>query len=693
MPWELRKRILRLNLFLLFAMAVAFTSLVFSYVNQLFVSSMVHLFAVFLVTMGFFLNKDGKLAASKIVGILTINLHLLVISHLEGLRSGTYMLIFPLLFTLVFVIDIRKSYWQITLTGILTLANTIFIFLITPYENALQKIPKELYSSLFNTNLCISLTLTAIFAFIILKTMDNHEMKILEEKNLSETIYDTSLDAVFIVHASSGMVTGCNSRALEVFGYDDKTPIINKPAAELLGENVSEHIGLFNAHAEEERLAWDGNMELIKQSDIPFHAYVNIVPFHHEQQLYCKISILDITDIKVAEFETIRAKEKAEKATLVKSRFLSMMSHELRTPLNGIIGTTNLLLQDEILESQKPYMDVLKHSSEHMLNLVNEILDFSKLEAGKMILENNQFNLRHFLQKAAQPFKNSGNGRVRLIFDIDESLDKEIVSDELRLNQVLNNLLSNACKFTEDGQIVIRAKHESSDGQNLRVTFSVSDTGIGIAPQYIRQIFESFTQADAETTRKFGGTGLGLAISRHIVEKMGGELMVKSILGKGSEFHFTINLRISKNRRALLQPEKENVLIALTGLRILIAEDNPVNLIVVRRFMQKWGIRTDEAANGLELLELYHRNEQYDLLLIDLEMPEMDGAQAVAEIRKTNTYIPIIAFTAAVYDNIQADLMQKGFNDFIPKPFKPEVLHRKIRQLTAYSAIERVKYV
>jgi signal transduction histidine kinase/ActR/RegA family two-component response regulator len=434
-------------------------------------------------------------------------------------------------------------------------------------------------------------------------------------------------------------------------------------------------------------------MELIRQSDIPFHAYVNIVPFHHEQQLYCKISILDITDIKVAEFEIIRAKEKAEKATLVKSRFLSMMSHELRTPLNGIIGTTNLLLQDDILESQKPYMDVLKHSSEHMLNLVNEILDFSKLEAGKMILENNQFNLRHFLRKAVQPFVNSGNDRVKLILEIDDTLDKEIVSDELRLNQVLNNLLSNACKFTENGKIFIRARHDSSDGEHLRVTFSVSDTGIGIAPQNIRQIFESFTQADAETTRKFGGTGLGLAISRHIVEKMGGELMVRSLPGKGSEFHFTINLRISKNRRAILQPEKENVLIALTGLRILIAEDNPVNLIVAKRFLQKWGVQTDEAVNGLELLELYRRNDQYDLLLIDLEMPEMDGAQAVAEIRKTNTYIPIIAFTAAVYDNIQADLMQKGFNDFIPKPFKPEVLHRKIRQLTAYSAIERVKYV
>jgi PAS domain S-box-containing protein len=691
-PRELQKKMLRINLFLVFALVVAFISLVFSYMNQLFVSAMVHLGAVFLITVGFFLNKDGKVQASKFLGILTINVHLFTISHLEGLRSGTYLLVFPLLFTLVFVIDIRKTHREVILTSLVTLLTTVLIFILSPYQNLLQKIPQELYSSLYGTNLAISLTLTAIFAFIILKTLENHEAKIIEEKNLSETIYDTSLDAVFIVNAYDGLITGCNLRALEVFGLGGKERVRHRPTGELLGSEVETHIAHFNRNRNETLVPWYGNMELYRQEGTPFHAYVNIVPFRHDHQLYCKISILDITDIKVAEFETIRAKEKAERATLVKSRFLSMMSHELRTPLNGIIGTTNLLLQDECLEAQRPYMDVLKHSSEHMLHLVNDILDFSKLEAGKMLLDSKPFNLREFLQKAVRPFTTgSPDAGVKFELDIDDALDTEIVSDELRLNQIMNNLLSNARKFTSSGHIRVKARQESSDGQNIQVLFSVSDTGIGIHPHKIRQIFESFTQADAETTRRFGGTGLGLAISRHIVEQMGGKLEVRSIPDQGSEFYFTIRLRISRIVRSIIQEGKDGELASLNGLRILIAEDNPVNMIVAKRFLHKWDVVVDEAVNGLQLLDCFSRND-YDLLLVDLEMPEMDGAQAVSKIRVTSPDIPIIAFTAAVYENIQTDLLQKGFNDFIPKPFKPAVLHRKIRQLAAYRGLSKVKY-
>jgi CheY-like chemotaxis protein len=280
---------------------------------------------------------------------------------------------------------------------------------------------------------------------------------------------------------------------------------------------------------------------------------------------------------------------------------------------------------------------------------------------------------------------------VAFELDIDDALDAEIVSDELRLNQVMNNLLSNARKFTLSGHIRLTARLESTDGQHLQVFFSVSDTGIGIQPQKIRQIFESFTQADAETTRRFGGTGLGLAISRHIVEQMGGRLEARSIPEKGSEFFFTLRLRIGRAVRSIIQEGKEGDLAPLTGLRILIAEDNPVNMIVAKRFLHKWDVTVDEATNGLQLLECFSRNE-YDLLLVDLEMPEMDGTEAVARVRESSPDIPIIAFTAAVYENIQDDLIRKGFNDFIPKPFKPAALHRKIRQLTAYSGLSKVKY-
>jgi signal transduction histidine kinase/ActR/RegA family two-component response regulator len=433
-------------------------------------------------------------------------------------------------------------------------------------------------------------------------------------------------------------------------------------------------------------------MDFNRRNEVLFFAYVNIVPFHHQNDLFCKISILDITEIKVAEFEIIKAKERAEKAAMVKSRFLSNMSHELRTPLNGIIGTSNILLQEEYLDTQKPYLEVLKHSSEHMLHLVNDILDFSKLEAGKMELESNSFNLKEFMQKAVNPFLTStNNSKVRFSLEIDEVLDLNIVTDEMRLNQVLNNLLSNAKKFTEEGSIHVVVTAENVKSQTAQVTFSVRDTGIGIQPNKVRQIFESFTQADTETTRKYGGTGLGLAISKHLVEKMGGELKVRSEPGKGSDFYFTLELKINKTQKAYVNEEKLKQLIDLAGLRILLAEDNPINMIVAKRFLQKWNVDVHEAVNGLEALDLFGKHH-FDLLLIDLEMPEMDGAQAVSTIRRINTQVPIVAFTAAVYEDMHNDLLHKGFTDFIPKPFRPEDLHRKILQLTAYDKLQQFKY-
>jgi signal transduction histidine kinase/ActR/RegA family two-component response regulator len=691
-PLERQKNILRFNLFLVFALGVILISLLFNFLNQLYFSAVVNLGGSLLFIVAYFMNKDGNLKQARKLGIITINLYLFTISYVEGLRSGQYLLFFPLLLALIFVIDIKKNSQEVILTSVITLVTTAMIFILAPYQNNLQKIPQDLYSGLFSTNLSVALLLTSVFAYLILKTLENHEEKILEEKMLADTIYDTSLDAVFIVNASTGLITDCNKRSLEVFGFNDKRVVLQQPVVNLLGAQVEEYIAGFSRNRFTRNSPWYGNMDFNRQNEVLFFAYVNIVPFHHQNDLFCKISILDITEIKVAEFEIIKAKERAEKAALVKSRFLSNMSHELRTPLNGIIGTSNILLQEEYLDTQKPYLEVLKHSSEHMLHLVNDILDFSKLEAGKMELENNSFNLKEFMQKAVNPFlASTNNNRVRLSLDIDEALDLNIVTDEMRLNQVLNNLLSNAKKFTEEGSIRVSVKADNVKSHTAQVTFSVSDTGIGIPSAKVRQIFESFTQADTETTRKYGGTGLGLAISKHLVEKMGGELRVQSEQGKGSNFFFTLELKINKTQKAYVNEEKLKQLIDLAGLRILLAEDNPINMIVAKRFLQKWNVEVHEAVNGLEALDLFGKYS-FDLLLIDLEMPEMDGAQAVSAIRRINSQVPIVAFTAAVYEDMHNDLLHKGFTDFIPKPFRPEDLHRKILQLTAYDKLQQFKY-
>jgi signal transduction histidine kinase/CheY-like chemotaxis protein len=681
---EAEKNILRLNLLLVFGLSICLINLLLSVSNQLMFSTSVNLLGCISLITSYYMNKYGKYFRAKVLGIIAINLYLLGINYVEGLRSGQYLFFFPLVLALIFVIDLKKNVNELILTGVLTLATTAFIFILAPYQNtSLQDIPQSLYSRLFSSNLAISLLLSSLFSYLILKTIEAREHRIIEEKNFAETIYDTSLEAVIIVKMDDLMITNCNRRALDIFKYGNKHDLISKPVQVVLGEELLDLLKDITDSGVTKGSPWYGNMDFNDSDNGIFYGFVNIVPFAHLDEHFCKISILDITETRLAEFEILQAKERAEKAAMVKARFLSNMSHELRTPLNGIIGTTNILLQEEYLDTQRESLDVLKHASEHMLQLVNDILDLSKLEAGKMELEEKPFNLKEFMQRVAAPFIRSANRNISFVLDVDHDLDIDIISDQTRLQQVLNNLISNANKFTPEGTITIGAKMEQRNSQQVSITFSVSDTGIGILPARQQQIFDSFTQADAETTRKYGGTGLGLSISRHIVEKMGGELEVDSYPGIGSTFFFTIQLRFNSTK-AFVNETTLKQLTEMEGNRILLAEDNPMNMMVATRFLKKWKMQVDEACNGLEALELYGKNS-YDLLLVDLEMPEMDGVSFVAHVRKTGDDIPIIAFTAAVYDNMHEDLKQKGFSDFITKPFRPEDLHKRILQLTAWS--------
>jgi signal transduction histidine kinase/CheY-like chemotaxis protein len=380
------------------------------------------------------------------------------------------------------------------------------------------------------------------------------------------------------------------------------------------------------------------------------------------------------------EKQMIKAKLKAEEISTAKSEFLSNMSHELRTPLNGIIGTSNLLLQEDYLQAQKEHLDILKYSSEHILLLINDILDFSKIEAGKLELEKKQVNLHSLLSQVqalfARQFREKG---LEFIVEKDRQLDIYVIADETRLNQVLNNLLSNALKFTNKGKVVMSARVESLTDDSISVRFGVKDTGIGIPEDKLSRVFESFTQADAKTTRKYGGTGLGLSISKKIIEAFNGELSIDSRHGGGSEFYFTIAFLKAPAPEKYADENVKKDFKSLKGLKLLIAEDNKINMLVARKFLEAWDVTITEAENGIEAVKLC-RHEKFDLLLLDLEMPEMDGYTALKEIRNIYNGIPAIAFTAAMFTDIDKHLQQEGFNDFLRKPFRPEDLYNKIKQ-------------
>ncbi|ULQ56642.1 ATP-binding protein [Flavihumibacter rivuli] len=654
-------------------------NVVLGYWNSQYGSAFVCLLATASLLVVNYLRLWEREDRAKWLLIGTFNITLFLVCYFAGLKTGTYLYFFPVIFAIIFLIDSRISQELIMIEG-LTMLCLALTFVVSPYEISKADPSAYSYHYTFRINLALSLVLTGFVGYSILKTLNKKEADLLSEKAFRDTIFDTSLDGIFIIDLEKGEGMDCNQRALALFALEDKERFCGRPVEEMLGEEFKDKLMLLERAPKANPRPWFGNLEFALHNGQPLYAYTNIVPFEHLGRSYAKVSILDITQVRIAEVETLKAKEKAEKAAKVKSRFLSSMSHELRTPLNAIIGSTNLLLEEPHLQGQKPMLDVLKHSSSHMLELVNDVLDYSKLEAEKMELGSTPFSLEHAFEKVYQMFRSSliakGLGFEK---QVDPRLNITVIGDELRLSQVLNNLLSNALKFTDQGIVVLKADLVHVSKGIAEVEISITDTGIGIPKEKQNRIFDKFYQTDAKTTRKYGGSGLGLAISKYLVKLMGGEMAVESEPGQGSTFSFRIKLDVEYSSKPAADSQVVEVapLASLEGIRVLVAEDNPVNMMVVRRFLQKWQVQLYEATNGKEAVQLFGEHA-VDIALLDLDMPEMDGETALRLIREINPEMPVIAFTAAVYDHMQNDLEKKGFTDFLPKPFRPEELRQKI---------------
>ncbi|MFW6351635.1 MAG: PAS domain S-box protein [Bacteroidota bacterium] len=504
-----------------------------------------------------------------------------------------------------------------------------------------------------------------------------------------KALFEKSYDPILILEKDT--IIDCNQKACELLGMS-RNKLLEKSYLDVSADlqyNGEKSSAVYKNIIKKVRDGDPQNFDWLHlRKGESFDAEVSFARIYVNNKRRIQVIIRDVSEKRLAEKQLKEAKEEAEMARKAQSEFLSLMSHEIRTPLNAVVSLTDLMLHEDLNQDHLENLETVKFSARHLLGLIDDILDYNKIESGNIQFENEDFDLRslvHELYKSLEVKANEKN--IELITHIDENVPNILRTDTLRLKQILYNMLSNALKFTEKGNVSLSIEKNTDDKKDKRIFFGVKDTGIGISENRLDAIFEKFTQAEVDTGRKYGGSGLGLSICKKLVELQGGKIEAKSQQGKGSVFRFFIemeegdsNFRHDKTLKKVTEGK------TLEGMKILLVEDDKMNQFVGKKVIQnKWKADLRIVGTAEEALDILHK-EDFDLILMDLLLPGIDGYQATKTIRKNkdkkfrNASVPIIALTADAFKETRNEAFKAGLDDFITKPFDYPQLFEKIME-------------
>jgi PAS domain S-box-containing protein len=484
-----------------------------------------------------------------------------------------------------------------------------------------------------------------------------------------------------VINNSAGKVEWVNAAFEQITGYSLSDVRDKHLGDSLKGELTDVSIIQKSRELSENKQSFEVDLLIYRKDGQPLWiSVINSVIIGDDGKVDKYIeTIIDITAKKKVEFELVAAKEEALQLSRAKDIFIGVMSHEIRTPLNAVIGMSHLLLEDNPLESQKENLSILKFSAENLMTLINDVLDFTKIETGNVELEKARVDISEMIHSIVGSMRYKAQEKnISLTHSIDEAVPTVVLGDRARLVQILLNLVSNGVKFTNQGGVTINLKVIEQNEATVRIRFEVTDTGIGIAKEKQGTIFESFKQAEADTTRNYGGTGLGLAISKRLIELHDSRVNVDSVLGEGSTFWFTITF----TKVGGYAVSKKSMVETGLDINVLVVDDNQINRLLINKVLKRWGATADFAENGQEAIDKLTLYKNFDVVLMDIHMPIMGGLEATGLIRsQSDDYyqkVPIIALTASMMSNQMGEIEAAGMNDYILKPFDPTTLFDKL---------------